>query len=261
MAKAKAKVATIASLVRIAARNEADFVASTLQVFAEEKPARTAEFFDRLNIPRSQGGEGLLEPLPTLEGDGIGTVYSFDDERKLATGIQRFLDRHERKIRWHAAHPSSEGVQNVLLLFRAAMMVTQLRVRRLHLLLGSTDELTSDEWWIARELMNGTYQSFRKFLSYVAGDWVDALNQTVDRDELTESIGMFYEFVDQQVRDLEEAREKIEERRAELTVNPEGHPPVKPPIYFGGDVLGRGPWKQYWQALNARAHHFRESVG
>ena len=70
MAKAKAKVATIASLVRIAARNEADFVASTLQVFAEEKPERSAEFFDRLNIPRSQGGEGLLEPLPTLEGEG-----------------------------------------------------------------------------------------------------------------------------------------------------------------------------------------------
>ena len=60
---------------------------------------------------------------------------------------------------------------------------------------------------------------------------------------------------------LEEARERVEERRSELTVLPEGHPPVKPPLYFGGDVLGRGPWTQYWKALNSKAHHFRESVG
>ena len=42
---------------------------------------------------------------------------------------------------------------------------------------------------------------------------------------------------------------------------PEGFPPVKPPNYFSGDLLGKGPWKQFWAVVDARAHHFREAVG
>ena len=71
----------------------------------------------------------------------------------------------------------------------------------------------------------------------------------------------FYEFIDEKVRLLEDYRKKIEERRAELTVTPEGYPPVKPPNYFGGDLLGRGPWKQFWNNIDDRAHHFREAIG
>ena len=41
---------------------------------------------------------------------------------------------------------------------------------------------------------------------------------------------------------------------------PDGLPPVKPPVYFSGDLLGRGPWKQYWAQVNSRAHSFREGI-
>ena len=61
-------------------------------------------------------------------------------------------------------------------------------------------------------------------------------------------------------RSLETVRGLAEERRVELTVLPEGFPPVRPPIYFGGDLMGRGPWRQYWSTIESRAHHVRESL-
>lgn len=256
------KVPTIASLVRTAAKSETDFIAVVQGVFEEADVDRIWEFFDRLNIPRSQGAEGgLLDELPNLETEATMRIWDFAAEAKLSKGIQRFLDRHERKIKWHAGHPSLEGAENVLLLFRAAMAVTNLRLRRLVKVMRSQDELTPIEWSSARTLMNHSYLSFRNFLSLTATDWIDAVQLAVPPEELTEKVGTFYELVDGEVRVLEEMRTALEDRRAELTVLPEGFPPVKPPNYFGGDLLGRGPWKQFWQAISAKAHHFREALG
>jgi hypothetical protein len=254
------KVATIASLVRNAARSETEFFNTVEAVFEERDVERAAEFFDRLNVPRSTGAEALEQdihvPTPIML-----EVTDFHDEQKISNGIQRYLDRHERKLKWHAGHPSIEGAENVLLLFREAMFVTMIRLRRLQNLLDKTDELTVDEWAISRELMNRSYLSFRNFLDLAAGDWIDAVNSAVPRDELAEKLGSFYELIDNHIRELEDARTRIEDRRQEITVLPEGFPPVKPPNYFGGDLMGRGPWKQFWNNLNAKAHHFRESVG
>lgn len=256
------KVATIASLVRAAAKEESEFVSTIVGVFEEDDPERIAEFFDRLNIPRSQGAEGgLTDTLPDIDTPATNKVWGFEEESEISKGMQRFLDRHERKIKWHASHPSIEGTENVLLLFRAATLVTNLRLRRLRKLLGSKDELTPQEWAIARELTNRTYLSFRNFLSVTATDWIEAVVASLPREELGDKLGNFYEIVDKEIRWLEEQRNHIEERRQELTVVPEGFPPVKPPNYFGGDLLGRGPWKQYWASLNARAHAFREALG
>lgn len=264
------KAVTIASLVRSAARSEADFYATIEEVFAEGDMERAAEFFDKLNIPRSTGAEGgLFKTIPTPSGPVLA-VTNFRDEHAISSGIQRYLDRHERKIKWHAGHPSEEGVENVLLLFREAMYVTNLRLKRLQLLLDATDELNPQEWAVSREMMNRSYLSFRNFLQLTAHDWVDAVSTALSRDDLADrlrnreggegTVDDFYQLVDQQIRDLEAARESIENRRLELTVAPEGFPPVKPPNYFGGDLMGRGPWKQFWNHLNAAAHHFRESV-
>jgi len=256
------KVATIASLVRTAAKQEPEFVATILAVFEEAEIDRIWEFFDRLNIPRSQGAEGgLLDPLPTLITPATTKIWGFQAEKKISKGVQRYLDRHERKIKWHATHPSIEGTENVLLLFRACMMVTELRLRRLKILLDSKDELTPIEWSIARDLMNRGFLSFRNFLNLAAGPWVDAVMVSVSREDLAEKMGNFYELVDAQVRLLEDMRGLIEDRRMELTVLPEGFAPVNPPKYFGGDLMGRGPWKQFWANLNSKAHHFRESIG
>lgn len=264
------KAVTIASLVRSAARSEADFHNTIAEVFIEGDLERAAEFFDKLNIPRSTGAESGLFRHLRVPGPDLLQIGTFAQEHAISRGMQRYLDRHERKIKWHAGHPSEEGVSNVLLLFREAMFVTNLRLKRLQLLLDSTDELTPQQWAAAREMMNRSYLSFRNFLSLTAHDWVDAAGSVMSPDDLADklrnmegeddSVDDYYQLVDQQIRDLEETRERIETRRLELTVAPEGFPPVKPPNYFGGDLMGRGPWKQFWNQLNASAHHFRESV-
>ncbi len=256
------KVATIASLVRTAAKSEQDFLETVKSVFEEGDLERAAEFFDRMNIPRSTGADGgLLDEVPSLAGTAAEDIGDFEQEYVLSQGIQKFLDRHERKIKWHASHPSLEGAQNVLLLFRAAIMATNLRLTRLRRLLDTKDELTPREWRIARELMNRSYLSFRNFLRITAGPWIEAMQQNFGPEDLNEVIGNFYELVDHAVRELEDHKEAIEERRLELTViPPDDLPPVKPPVYFSGDLLGRGPWRQYWAGINSKAHNFRESI-
>jgi hypothetical protein len=254
--------ATIASLVRIAAKSEAEFLSTIEALFEDDELDRIWEFFDRLNIPRSQGSEDdLTGPIPEVTGEGVSKLFGFDEEMKLSNGIQRFLDRHGRKIKWHATHPSLEGADNVILLFRAAMAITNLRLMRLRRLLQTKDELTPEEWSNARKLMNNGFLSFRNFLNLVASDWVDAMQATVSQDELAGKLGRFYELVDGEIQRLDKLKEELEGRRRELAVLPEGHKPVKPPVYFHGDLLGKGPWKLFWQSLNDRAHHFREAVG
>lgn len=251
---------TISSLVRQAARSEADFLVVIEQVFIEETAPRIAEFFDRLNIPRSVEGENLAEPLPALE-QAVAAVKSYDDERQINNGIQKYMDRHLKKLKWHAQRPTMEGSRNVLLLMRQGIAITELRLRRLVMLLRLKDELTPEEWSIARDIMNRAYMSFRHYLTQLGGQWIDAAITTLERADLEQLVGNFYELVDSTVRRLEEHRVRIEQRRVELTVLPPGFDPVKPPVYFGGDLLGRGPWKQFWTAIEDRSHHFREALG
>lgn len=253
------KSVTISSLVRQAAKSEADFVATVEQVFAEEPSERIADFFDRLNIPRSVEGDALLEPIAVLGGP-CHTVSDYASEQAISSGMQKYMERHQKKLKWHAQRPSIDGGRNVLLLAREAMIVTELRLSRLHALLQSKDELTPQEWAIARELMNRSYLAFRDVLAQIGGGWIDAAAAQLDRTELEGLLGNFYEIVDHAVRKLEEHREKIEERRQALAVLPPGFDPVKPPIYFGGDLMGRGPWKQFWNVVEDRAHHFREAL-
>jgi hypothetical protein len=242
MAAKSTKSATVASLVRnAAARTEADFVITLAEIFEEGDTERITEFFDRLNIPRSQGSDenllGTLPPIPAVSTK----VTSFEDEEKIEDGIQKFLDRHERKIKWHAGHPGLDGLNNVLLLTREMMIVTNVRLARLVSLLRTKEELTPRDWFVCRELMNRTYLSFRNFLNVLAGDWMDAITSTVEKEKLQAQLGNFYELIDAQIRQLEETHNAIEGRRQELTVVPEGFPPVRPPNYFGGDLFGRGP--------------------
>lgn len=256
------KQATIASLVRTAAKTEGEFMSTVEGIFDEDEVDRIWEFFDRLNIPRSQGAdEELNAPVPDATGSAVNRLFAFDDEMRISNGIQRFLDRHERKIKWHATHPALDGIDNVVLLFRAAMSITNLRLVRLRRLLQTKDELTPIEWSSARKLMNNSFLSFRNFLSLVAGEWVDAMQSTVPQEELTAKLGRFYELVDGEIQRLDKLKDDLESRRREMAVLPEGHPPVKPPVYFHGDLLGKGPWKLFWQSLNDKAHHFREAVG
>lgn len=252
------KIASIASLNRTAAKSEDLFVSTLVELFAEDDADRLAEFFDKMNIPRSVDGENHTVPLPELPK--TYSIYDFDHELAISDGIQKFMARHEKKLKWHAQRPSMEGAANVLLVFRAGMLVTDHRLDRLDRLLRTKDELNPTEWAIARDVMNRSYIAFRNYLRVVGGPWIDAMLTTVAREDLTEFLGNFYELVDGCIRRLEAYRNKLEDRRMELTVLPEGFDPVKPPVYFGGDLLGRGPWTQYWKLVINRSHHFRESV-
>jgi hypothetical protein len=253
------KSVTISSLVRQAARSEGEFYGIILRVFEEEEPERVAEFFDRLNVPRSVEGDNFNEPLPTLSA-AFAPVSSFPQEHAIHLGIQKYMERHLKKLKWHAQRPSIEGGRNVLLVMREGMVVTDLRLARLHALLQLKDELTPIEWSQAREMMNKGYLAFRRFLEQVGIHWIDQVVATQDRAELEELVGNFYELIDITVRKLEEHRHKIEERRMELSVCPEEFDPVKPPPYFGGDLLHRGPWKQFWLDIEKYSHHFREAL-
>jgi hypothetical protein len=254
------KVATLSSLLRIAARSEDDFNEVVQSVIDANDLERTAEFFDKMNIPRSVVDDKVVEPIHviTQTTDSIGT---YEQEHAIGLGIQKYMERHERKIKWHAGHPGMEGIGNVLLVMRCAATVTNLRLERLHFLMNSKDELTVQEWHITRELMNKSFLSFRNHLRLMSGPWTDAMNLAVDPLEFTERLDTFYEIIDGQIRLLEEHKDKIEARRVELTVTPEGFPPVKPPNYFGGDLMSVGPWSQYWTNVISRAHHFRETLG
>ncbi len=256
MAKGKS---TIASLVRSASKDEAEFVSAVLEVIADADHERTAQFFDRLNIPRSVTSETLNDPLTRFEitSDQVG---DFPQEQAISDGIQKFMERHERKLKWHAGHPSPEGARNTLLLVRAMLSVTELRLKRLMLLLQRKDELAPSEWAVARELMNRSFLSFRNALNVLASSWIEAMQTSIPPEDLGEILGNFYEFIDNHVRMLDEYKDRIEERRQQMAVIPEGFAPVKPPVYFGGDLLGKGPWKQFWATVDQRAHHFREAV-
>lgn len=254
------KQATISSLVRQSAKSEEEFAHTVLSVFADESPERIAEYFDRLNVPRSVEGENFQAPLMDLS-PAIERVFTFEQEKAIGDGMQKYMDRHLKKIKWHAQRPSETGVKNVLLVMREGMAVTDLRLARLRGVLQSKDELTPEEWSMARELMNRAYLSFRHALHQLGGPWIDAVTTTLPPEFLQEHIGNFYELIDGTIRKLEEHREHLEERRMELTVLPRGYDPVKPPNYFGGDLMGRGPWTQFWSTIEDRAHHFREALG
>ncbi len=253
------KAVTISSLVRQAAKSEADFASTVEQVLAEEPADRIADFFDRLNVPRSIEGEALLGAIPTLDGSHA-KISTFEDEGAIAAGMQKYMDRHLKKLKWHAQRPSAEGAKNVMLLMRQAMILTEVRLGRLHALLKSKDQLTPAEWSTARDLMNHGFASFKNYLTQFGGSWIDAANGQIPRAELEAILGNFYELIDGTVRKLEKHKDLIESRRQELAVVPPGFPMVKPPMYFQGDLLGRGPWKQFWIAVEDRAHHFREAL-
>ncbi len=253
------KVATISSLVRQAARSEAEFVETIKSVCAEESLDRVAEFFDRLNVPRSVEGDNLGDPLDTL-ADAATPVGTFEEEKAIGDGMQKYMERHLRKVKWHATRPSAAGASNAMLVMREVMMVTDLRLHRLRALLATKDELTPIEWSTARELMRSGYLNFRHFLVQFGTHWIDSSLTELGREDMEEMVGSFHELIDDTIRLLEEHREAIESRRQELTVLPEGFPPVKPPRYFGGDIMGPGPWRQYWNAVEDSAHHFREAL-
>ena len=251
---------TIAALVREAAKTEAAFFTILTEVLEEDEPERLEEFFARLNIPRSAKADDTLTDNGNLPAGVKISVSDFDQEMRITGGVQKFLDRHMRKLKWHTAHPSPEGLGNCVRLYRAMGAVTQLRIKRVIALLGEYTFLTVEQWGFARELLNRSYREIREATGVVTGVWIDALMATLDPDDVRAALHDFPDMVGQVVESMRELREQVEERRQKLEVRPQGYPPVRPPRYFGGDLMDSGSWRYFWGELSGMWDNLRNIV-
>ncbi|MFH1464973.1 MAG: hypothetical protein ABIO70_11370 [Pseudomonadota bacterium] len=252
---------TISTLVREAAKSEANFLNVLNTELLSDAPDRIEEFFAKLNIPRSTKADDTLVADLLLGNADQLAVTTFADEVKVAEGIQKFMDRHMRKLKWHVAHPAQEGITNCVRLFRAMGITTELRVLRILALMKSKQRLTVAEWGSARELLNRAYRELREATAIVTGPWIDALLSLDGRQEVLAELAPFAEMVARYVKVLETLRRSIEERRKEMEVKPEGYPVVRPPRYFGGDLLDTGSWKHFWGEISGMSDALGNILG
>ena len=116
--------ATIASLVRQATKTEADFYRVTNELLAIGDTARLAEFFDKMNIPRSADGQDDFDLTEHPIEGSVNAVEDYPAEIAVSQGIQKFIERHLRKLKWHTTHPSMAGISNATRLYRAMTTAT-----------------------------------------------------------------------------------------------------------------------------------------
>lgn len=252
---------TISTLVREAAKTEANFKTILNDEMLGDQPERIEEFFAKLNIPRSTKADDTLVDDLCLGDLSQITVTTFEAEVKAADGIQKFMDRHMRKLKWHTAHPALEGIANCVRLFRAMGIVTELRIHRVLALMHSKERLTVEEWGAARELLNRAYRELREASAIVCSPWIDALYSLDARDEVIEQLTPFAEVVAGHAQVVRELRDKVEERRVLMEVKPDAYPVVKPPRYFGGDLLDVGSWRHFWGELSGHVDTLENSLG
>jgi len=251
---------TIASLVREAARNETAFFATLNEVLDDDAPERLEEFFAKLNIPRSANSDDSPAEVQSLPENQTLSVTTFAQEMHITDGIQKFLDRHMRKLKWHVAHPSIDGAKNCVRLYRAMATVTELRIRRIIALLEANPSVTAQEWGNARELLNRAYREIREATSIVTGSWLEALGGVAEPAEIKAALADFPDVVANLVQVLRDLRDTVEARRQEMEVRPDGYPPVRPPRYFGGDLLDISSWRYFWGDLSAMADNLRNNL-
>jgi hypothetical protein len=252
---------TISTLVREAAKTEENFKNILNDDILEDTPERIGEFFAKLNIPRSTKADDTLTEGLVLGDVSKIVVTTFEAELETAEGIQKFMDRHMRKLKWHTAHPALEGMDNCVRLFRAMGIVTELRIHRVLVLLHSKERMTVQEWGTARELLNRAYRELREASAIVCSPWIDALFSLDAREEVIERLTPFGDMVSGYAQAVRELREKVEVRRVLMEVKPAAYPVVKPPRYFGGDLLDVGSWRHFWGELSGHVDSLRNSLG
>ncbi|MCB9760086.1 MAG: hypothetical protein H6739_09655 [Alphaproteobacteria bacterium] len=251
------KPPTIASLVRLSAKTEQDFNDILSRTLLEEDDTeRVVEYLTRLNLPKTMA----LSEGATLSEEALNKVTDFDQEAVLSKGFIKFTERHIRKLKWHVSHPSLESVVPVALLFRAISTVAHLRIGRVVALLKSRDVLSAHDWGMTRELLNRAYRDFRHATGIVTGAWYEALVEAIPVEEVRTALDALPGQVYEQIRLLERLRAEIEAARLTLAVKPDGYPEVRPPRYFGGDLLEDVSWKHFWGEVANMADGLQQQV-
>ncbi|MED5371003.1 MAG: hypothetical protein VX899_08330 [Myxococcota bacterium] len=253
-----AKPPTIASLVRIATHSEEDYVANTTAIFAEQDSDRIMEYFGRLSLPRT-----WAEEKPGAFGDeAIQSARSIDFEHAEMAGVTKYLERNQRKVKWHISHPGTDGVESVMLIFAAQADFAKLRMQRILWLLGQQEVLSPEEWGKTRELLNRGFRDYRNILQLVTGRWMEAVSEAAESPEaFITAMQPFPKLIREKTVMLEEMRDEIEKVRVELAVQPDGYPVVKPPRYFGGDLLDNASWNHFWGQVSTLGDGMRAQIG
>ncbi|MEY3213452.1 MAG: hypothetical protein RIT28_3933 [Pseudomonadota bacterium] len=248
---------TAAKEARLSARSEQDFADLIAQVLIDERDAeKVVDFLTKLNVPKvyEPGTELVIKP------EGITSASDFDVETEISNGFVKFTDRHVRKLKWHVSHPALDGVEQVIVLYRSVGYIAQLRISRILHLLKERETLTTFEWGMARELLNRTYRDFRQATSIVTQAWLDALKESNDSEAVKVALTPLPQIIRNQSNVLAELRDQLERARLTLAVKPDGYPPVRPPRYFGGDLLDSASWKHFWGEVHIMADNLNQHV-
>jgi hypothetical protein len=253
-----AKRPSIASLVRDAGASEAGFVTALGVILAEKDTDRFVEFTTRLNQPlRMEDSEEEAAGIDTLEID----VSDFETEAVYAAALNKFNARHMRKIKWHISHPDIDTVGPGIRIYRCIARIAELRLRRMIALLNSKEVLNPSEWGLARELMNCAYREFRDSTELVTQTWLESLFENFEQDEVRTRFAELPNVVDSWADRLSSLRDEVEARRGSMAVQPpEPYPTVRPPRYFGGDLMAQSAWKHYWGEVGTLADSLRQHV-
>jgi len=251
-----AKPPSIASLVRAAAVSEASFIATMNNVLETEETERVIEIFGRVNVPKVYTE---LADGPDIH-DVEFSVTDFELEATLASGFNTYIDRHMRKLKWHTTHASDESIVAVSNVYSGATAIAALRVRRVIALLAKKDSYSAQEWGVARELINRAFRDFRELTKVLVMRWLPAASEVIDNALLFEGISHIPALIRKRAKRFARLREEIEACRTKIQVVPDGYPPVKPPRYFGGDLMEDGAWAIYWDELGALADNLEQAI-
>lgn len=256
------KPPTIASLVRTACHSHKMYVDNTSYILIENDKERIVEYFTRLSLPRAYAEEDLGEWAAEAFTVGEGTLqYELD----LMEGMTKYIERNTRKIKWHISHPGepdAEASANaVSLVFAAQGEFAAFRIRRVLRILDNHKTLTAKEWGYTRELLNRAYRDYRTGVQLITTRYIEELMTASDPEEALAALKGYPELFKKHTQELDALRDEIEEMRLTLAVQPEGYPIVRPPRYFGGDLLDTPSWKHFWGEVGTLSDNMRQHVG
>ncbi len=255
--KKSTKPPTLASLVRLAAAGEDAFIEQTLAILKKGENERSVEYLTRLNLPRDFGLND--DGIPGLENQEI-LVDNIQTEIIINEGIEKFIERHIRKLKWLVNHPDTVAIGAGVRLYRAMAIMAELRIRRVLGLLQQAEVLNPLEWGTARELLNRSYRDFRRASSLLTNEFFESMVGSCDRDEVRTILETVPQVMQNQMKKLGALRDEVELARQELAVQPEGYPIVRPPRYFGGDLLESMSWKHFWGEVGTLHDSMRQHV-
>ncbi|GEM_PF-1518410 len=234
------KLASVASIVREAGASANAFLTVCADVLDNESDERIVEIYGRLSVPKGF----TAEEQPEVDLDAVSIVPTdFEHEAVLAESLNTVMDRHHRKLKWNCTHPAVETLPIVIDIYNVMGWLSQLRVRRVIKLVNSKDVMTPYEWGVTRDQVNRSYRDFRIATRLMATRWIDSMLESCDRTEVRQGVEGLPRMFKARLEELSLLRDEFEIRRAEMGVQPPGRPVVKPPRYFGGDLLDDGAWQ------------------